>query len=159
MAGYPDPMVVFIAQNPGLASRFKTVIEFADYTDDEIVGILHLLAENSDYTVTADAEAHFREILADTPRTSAFGNGRFARNALEVAIGRHAWRLRDVTDPTAQELRELLVEDFRDPDAPAPTAHQPLPGDHPEAPHETRDATRDDARDDTRDETRHETQE
>ena len=113
VAGYPDPMVVFIAQNPGLASRFKTVIEFEDYTDSEIVGILHKLAGASDYTVTAEAETRFRGILAGTARDQAFGNGRFARNLLEEAIGRHAWRLRDEQEPTAEQLRELLVEDFQ----------------------------------------------
>jgi hypothetical protein len=112
VAGYPDPMVVFIAQNPGLASRFKTVIEFEDYTDSEIVGILHKLAGASDYTVTSEAETRFRAILAGTARDQAFGNGRFARNLLEEAIGRHAWRLRDATDPTPEQLRELHAEDF-----------------------------------------------
>ena len=55
----------------------------------------------------------FRGILAGTARTQAFGNGRFARNLLEEAIGRHAWRLQDVEDPTHAQLRELKPEDFR----------------------------------------------
>ncbi len=119
VAGYPDPMVAFIAQNPGLASRFKTVIEFEDYTDDELVAILHKLAEATDYTVTPPAEARFRRQLAGQARGPAFGNGRFARNALEEAIGRQAWRLRDAAEATPEHLRELLAEDFADSADPA----------------------------------------
>jgi AAA lid domain len=47
-----------------------------------------------------------------TPRGPMFGNGRFARNMLEAAIGRHAWRLRDVAEPTLEQLRKLIPEDF-----------------------------------------------
>ncbi len=113
VAGYPDPMVAFITQNPGLASRFKTTIEFADYTDEEIVDILAKLADGADYDVTPQAQGAFAAILAATPRNQAFGNGRFARNLLEEAIGRHAWRLQDVEEPTTDQLRQLLAEDFR----------------------------------------------
>ena len=114
VAGYPDPMVVFIAQNPGLASRFRTTIEFADYTDDELLAIFGRLAEGADYDVPEATRTRFATLLAATPRGPSFGNGRFARNLLEGAIGRHAWRLRDVTEPTVAELRELLPDDLAD---------------------------------------------
>jgi adenylate kinase family enzyme len=112
VAGYPLPMLGFIAQNPGLASRFRTTIEFDDYTDDELVEILTGLAADADFELTDEATAKFREILAGTVRDSSFGNGRFARNLLEEAIGRHAWRLRDVESPSTEQLRTLLPADL-----------------------------------------------
>ena len=112
VAGYPAPMQAFVAGNPGLASRFRTTIEFDDYTDDEMVEILTLLAGGSDYELTPDALTHFRELLGVTARGSTFGNGRFSRNTLEAAIGRHAWRLRDVAAPTTDQLRQLLAQDL-----------------------------------------------
>jgi AAA lid domain len=56
----------------------------------------------------------FTAILAMTLRGPMFGNGRFARNMLEAAIGRHAWRLRDVAEPTLEQLRKLIPEDFEE---------------------------------------------
>ncbi|MDX6294961.1 MAG: hypothetical protein QOH50_4036 [Kribbellaceae bacterium] len=116
VAGYPEPMETFIAANPGLASRFRTTIGFEDYTDVELADILTGLAEGADYELTPKALDQFKVILASTPRDRSFGNGRFARNVLEAAIGRHAWRLRDVTAPTTDQLRQLLPEDLTDED-------------------------------------------
>jgi len=113
VAGYIAPMEAFLAANPGLSSRFRTVIEFDDYADDELVAILQKLAGAADYDVSREAQLTFRGILAGTARTQAFGNGRFARNLLEEAIGRHAWRLQDVDEPTIEQLRELRADDFR----------------------------------------------
>ena len=114
VAGYPDPMAIFIAQNPGLASRFRTTIEFADYTDEELVRILEEMAKAADYDLDDACVERFTAILAATPRGPIFGNGRFARNCLEAAIGRHAWRLRDVAEPTLEELRKLVPADFEE---------------------------------------------
>ncbi len=114
VAGYPDPMALFISQNPGLASRFRTTIEFADYTDEELISIFVTLAGTADYDVGDDTRRRFESILLTTPRGPLFGNGRFARNQLEAAIGRHAWRLRDVAEPTLEQLRELRPEDLDD---------------------------------------------
>ena len=112
VAGYPAPMAAFIAANPGLASRFRTTIEFEDYTDDELVAILRHLADGADYELEPAAVERFREVLGRVPRDSSFGNGRYARNALEAAIGHHAWRLRDTASPTLEQLRLLVARDF-----------------------------------------------
>ena len=112
VAGYPVPMAVFIGQNPGLESRFRTTVEFADYTDDELVAIFRLLAGAADYDVGDAVAERFRALLADTPRGPTFGNGRFARNVLEAAIGRHAWRLREVEEPSVEQLRGLEPDDL-----------------------------------------------
>jgi hypothetical protein len=124
VAGYPDPMAIFIAQNPGLASRFRTTIEFADYSDEELVRILEVMAKAADYDLDDACVKRFVAILAMTPRGPIFGNGRFARNMLEAAIGRHAWRLRDVAEPSLEQLRKLIPEDFEK----AAAEDEPSPG-------------------------------
>ncbi|MEW1954464.1 AAA family ATPase [Terrabacter sp. NPDC080008] len=119
VAGYPEPMVAFIAQNPGLASRFTTTIEFDDYSDEELLHILDSIAEGSDYELTDDARRRVGHLLEATPRGPSFGNGRFARNLFEQAVGRHAWRLRDAKEPTRDELRLLTADDLvEQPDSP-----------------------------------------
>jgi hypothetical protein len=42
---------------------------------------------------------------------------------LEAAIGKHAWRLRDVAEPTVEQLRKLVPDDFDD----AAGEDEPLP--------------------------------
>jgi adenylate kinase family enzyme len=114
VAGYPSPMEIFIAQNPGLASRFRTTIGFDDYTDEELTGIFTQMAEKADYDVGEGVVDEFERILGRQLRDETFGNGRFARNTLEAAIGRHAWRLREVAEPTVDQLRTLEPVDIVD---------------------------------------------
>ncbi len=111
VAGYPVPMSIFISQNPGLASRFRTTIAFDDYTDAELEQIFVGMVAKADYDLGDGALQAFKDALATQLRNETFGNGRFARNVLEAAIGKHAWRLRDQSDPTVEQLRTLLSED------------------------------------------------
>ena len=59
-------------------------------------------------------------------RGPTFGNARYVRNLLEAAIGRHAWRLRDVEEPTLEQLRTLDADDLDAP--PEPATAGPGPG-------------------------------
>lgn len=111
VAGYPRPMAIFIAENPGLASRFRTTIQFVDYTDTELIDIFLQMVDKADYDLAAGALDAFTFDLARQVRDETFGNGRYCRNVLEAAIGHQAWRLRDETDPSLDQLRTLLPAD------------------------------------------------
>lgn len=111
VAGYPGPMATFIAENPGLASRFRTEIRFANYTDDELIEIFVQMVDKSDYDLADGALDAFTFDLSQQVRNETFGNGRYCRNVLEAAIGHQAWRLRDIPQPTVEQLRLLTRED------------------------------------------------
>ena len=114
VAGYPGPMVGFIASNPGLESRFRLTLSFDDYSDDQLVEIFGRIATDADFAPTEDAVTRLRTILTVTPRLEGFGNGRFVRTLFESAVVRQAWRLRDVEGPSVDQLKELRPEDFDD---------------------------------------------
>jgi hypothetical protein len=116
VAGYPDEMAEFVASNPGLASRFHETLEFADYTDDELVAIFRRMAEKDDYSPTEECVGALRLLLAGTPRGRTFGNGRFVRNVFEDAVTSQATRLAGVADPTVEQLRELTAADLPAPE-------------------------------------------
>lgn len=112
VAGYPVPMAEFVAANPGLKSRFSTTISFEDYADDELRGIFEVMAEKADFIPGEGTLERVAEICSIQPRDATFGNARFVRNLLDSAIARHAWRLREVAEPTIEQLQLLLPEDL-----------------------------------------------
>jgi hypothetical protein len=114
VAGYPGPMADFLATNPGLESRFSTTITFEDYADAELRDIFAGMAARADFEPTPEALAAFERLCAAQPRTEGFGNARWARNVLDAAVARHAWRLRDTPEPTVDQLRLLLPTDLVD---------------------------------------------
>jgi hypothetical protein len=120
VAGYTDEMVVFIASNPGLESRFRTTIEFPDYSDDELVEIFDQLCRDADFTPADGCDARLRDLLHREVRDRNFGNGRYVRNQFEAAVVRQAWRLRDIPSPNVDQLRTLLPDDLEMPATSAP---------------------------------------
>lgn len=114
VAGYPGPMARFVGTNPGLESRFARTITFEDYSADELRRIFESMARAADFEPRPDTLERFDRLAADQQRGEGFGNGRWARNVLDSAVARHAWRLRDVERPTLDQLRTLVPEDLED---------------------------------------------
>ncbi|MEZ5320693.1 MAG: AAA family ATPase [Microthrixaceae bacterium] len=126
VAGYPVEMADFIDANPGLRSRFPRTIEFPDYTTDELIRIFTTICGREHYLCEGPTAARLREVIDAQPRDKGFGNGRFARNLFEAAVGRHAGRVADMTSPSDDDLQRLLPEDL------APGADDGDAGDGPE---------------------------
>ena len=114
VAGYDGLMERFIDSNPGLRSRFKNYIRFADYTGDELYKIFMSLCKKSQYTVTDDAKAallnYFTALYAN--RDKNFGNGRDVRNAFENIITRQSKRVARLKNPTDEQMSTVTVEDL-----------------------------------------------
>jgi Cdc6-like AAA superfamily ATPase len=99
-AGNKDEMDRTIESNPGLKSRFKTFIDFEDYSSDELLKIFVHMGTELGVRPSPDARialAHLMESL-DT-RKKGFGNGRTVRNILTECVARQAQRLSDGHKP------------------------------------------------------------
>lgn len=95
-AGYREEMHSFIDSNPGLKSRFKTFIDFPDYSAEEMCEIFALICEQNKMTLTEDAEDKVIDVIAEMAanRGKGFGNGREIRNLFEKCWTLQASRLR-----------------------------------------------------------------
>jgi hypothetical protein len=111
-AGYTGPMQGFIRMNPGLKDRVKTVIEFPDYSVEELLTIFGGFVEKSDYQCDPEVVEAVRRLIDAEPRDETFSNARFVRNCFENALLEHSWRLRDVPVPTHEQLVTLTCDDI-----------------------------------------------
>jgi hypothetical protein len=127
VAGYTEEMAIFISSNPGLDSRFRTTIEFPDYSDDELIAIFQDICKDADFTPTVDCIGRMRLLLRGVVRDRRFGNARWVRNQFDAAVVRQAWRLRDIASPTVDQLRTLEPDDLPALTPPDPAASPPGP--------------------------------
>ena len=116
LAGYPKEMDAFIEMNPGLRSRFSTIVDFPDYSAHELVAIIRHMLREREYQLAADVDTELERYFERVQATlhPHAGNARMARNMVEHAMRRQALRLvRLLRDPSREELMELRWSDFQ----------------------------------------------
>lgn len=111
LAGYSKEMAEFLTANSGLKSRFPNIMEFPDYTGEELLAIAKLQAKGKGYCLDEACDAvllsYFNAVQLSRARDA--GNGRLARNKIEEAILNQSKRL--IKEPDA-DLSLLTTQDF-----------------------------------------------
>ena len=109
LAGYTKEMKEFLEANSGLKSRFANIIEFDDYTGEELMLIAKSIAKSKDYVIAEEAlrplQDYFTIIQAKNDPNS--GNGRLARNLVEDAILNQSKRLLENPSETMNVLERI----------------------------------------------------
>lgn len=85
LAGYAKEMEEFLTANSGLRSRFSNIIEFKDYTGDELCQIACNIAKGKDYVIDESCKEALMKYLTKRNILEG-GNGRLARNVVEKAM-------------------------------------------------------------------------
>jgi len=111
VAGYTDLMDEFLVSNPGLESRFKTTLTFADYSIEEMLQIYIGLCEEYQLNIDADAFDAIRNACRSLrmDRENKFANARDVRSLFEAALTRQATRLN--SESNKSDLSLLLASD------------------------------------------------
>lgn len=94
MAGYPDEMEMLMKGNPGLSSRMPYLIEFPNYTREQLYDIFASKIGNikvSDDLLPA-VKKYFLELPENLMKSKEFSNARFARNLFERTWSKAALR-------------------------------------------------------------------
>lgn len=95
MAGYTDEMDHLMKANPGLRSRMPYVIDFPNYSREQLGDIFMLMVKKHfDYTAEFETEARtfFTNLSEEYLASKEFANARFVRNLYERTWSKGALR-------------------------------------------------------------------
>jgi SpoVK/Ycf46/Vps4 family AAA+-type ATPase len=112
LAGYKEEMKEFLKTNSGLKSRFPNIIDFEDYTSEEMYEISLVTAKSKGYRISEVCREPLIKLYdkKQVKGKSDSGNGRLVRNVIEAAILNHSKRL--LSDEKV-EMDLLKYEDFK----------------------------------------------
>lgn len=113
VAGYTDEMKTFLKSNTGLISRFNKFINFPDYSRDELIDIMEVMADGAGLKIEEGAKELVMEQLGSMGQEEweDFGNARGIRNMFEKIVTNQANRLVQIGTPTKEQLMTIVAQD------------------------------------------------
>lgn len=118
LAGYPFEMKKFLSMNPGLSSRFPFIIQFPDYSSEELINISEQMTLERQYELTPQAKWKISQHIRDTldNRPPHFANARYVRNIIEKSIRMQSLRLVQSGKFSYHDLLYIRAEDIHFPE-------------------------------------------
>jgi AAA+ superfamily predicted ATPase len=115
-AGYPEETKKLYQVNPGMQSRISKEFYFTDYSNEELLTILHRLFQESGYVLENGVDELLFQVIADQSKTirgtKEFSNARMARNLFESVIRQQFIRLANLTSRNEEELVKIVPLDI-----------------------------------------------
>lgn len=115
LAGYPREMDNFLSLNPGLLSRFPLVVDFPDYSIEDLMEISNRMMSEREYRFNEEARIKLREHLMTVKsmtHPTKFSNGRYVRNIIEKSIRSQAMRLLMTEKYNREDLLTIKGQDL-----------------------------------------------
>ena len=113
VAGYPEQMHMFLTSNPGLPSRFAKTVQFGGYKADELLMIVHSMADRDGLLLDDEADESIKAFFRRAQDLPNFGNARTARTLLERAREAQAARVGPQLGAGVVDLRKLASADIK----------------------------------------------
>jgi SpoVK/Ycf46/Vps4 family AAA+-type ATPase len=114
-AGYPEEMGVFLLANPGLRSRIGTILQFNDFTSDELIEILKNMQNSEGYYCSNDTLQSASKVLENMriQNPKNFGNARETRRLFAYMKRKLADRIFSTLNLTSSvDINEFIPSDL-----------------------------------------------
>lgn len=113
VAGYTEEMKTFLKSNTGLISRFNKFIGFPDYTKDELLEIMDVMAQQAGLMIEDTAKDKILARLEGMKEEEweDFGNARGIRNMFEKIVMNQADRLVMIEEPEKEQIMTIIADD------------------------------------------------
>lgn len=110
-AGYQEEMRQFVNSNPGIASRIGTILDFPDYSPDELVEMYRCKMERAGFSVSEEALKKVGILTEYFSKKKNFGNGRFVGKLQQETFMLHSKHIRsdhtNLTKIDAEDIPEI----------------------------------------------------
>ena len=108
-AGYRKEMESLLASNPGLRSRIQFIIDFPDYSREELKQIAYVFLNKKKYTIDEEALELILDITDYYSSLADFANARTLRNIIDQVIMNQNLRTDDEVDD-----HNIIIDDVKD---------------------------------------------